>query len=696
VKIRLKSLSSILSAFFTVFLALILAISVSVVLILTNQAFESTYEDESKIALQGLTGNVKSYDVKVETAANKLADNQDLVESVIGANQFTMVQALKDSVRDNGLSYTFITDTSGKVIAASTSDFDLPDFSKLSHVQAALQGKATLTNEAILDKNLCICYGTPLESGGKIIGMISAVRSLQDTVTLDQLKGYTGCEFTVFYGDERISTTIIKDEKRQIGTKLNADVAKKVITGKQNYIGKTDILGAPYMANYTPVLGPDGNAVGVMFAGKNISTAEQTSRLCILASVGISIFMIILAIIILRRFVIKRVKSPLGEVVTLANNMEHGEIGITNNKAMVAAHHSNDEVGQVAAALENTVASLQVYVGEISKILSAVSNGDLTVEPQHEYHGDFSEIKNALNHILRSLNGVFYDINQAAESVSLRSEQISSGAAAISQGATEQASATEQLSATFTEISNQVQKTAQNAAVASSIAQQSSDEVEKGNRKIEEMMTSMNDINSASSQIGKIIKTIEDIAFQTNILALNAAVEAARAGSAGKGFAVVADEVRNLASKSAEAAKQTTVLIENTVSLVGNGAKIAKSAAESFQEIRSSTRQSTNLISEISTATGAQASAVEQVTQGIEQIAKVVQTNSATSEENAAASQDLSTQAQMLRNLVSTFQLKNKDARDEDVSAQKSGTVNEMQFTALQGGFGTSPVQKYV
>lgn len=654
-----RSLSSALSAFFIVFLAVILTIVVTIISVFTNQIFEDSFEEESKIALQGLTTTMKSYQSSVQEAGNKLANSSAFVDSVASDNQYTTVEALKDQVKSYNITYAFLADANGNLVAKTTTDFDLPDFAKLNHIQGAIKGESTLANEAVTGKTLCICYGTPIKKDGKTIGILSTVRTLQDHTFVDQLKGYTGCEFTIFMGDERINTTIMKGDKRQTGTKMDPAIAKKVIDGKQSFIGKTTILGNQMIANYAPILGADGKAVGAVFSGKSIQETQRKSQLIILFSVGVALIMMIVSTIVLSRFIRKRVKAPLSQVVALAKNMEHGEIGITNQDAVALSVQTGDEVGQVASALGNTVNSLQMYVGEISSVLSAISKGDLTVETQREYYGDFSQIKSALDLIVESLNHVFYDIDQAAQSVSVRSEQISGGAIALSQGATEQAGATEELSATITEISSQIQKTAHNAAVASSIAQQSSNEVEKGNRNIEEMLTAMNDIHAASKEIRKITKTIEDIAFQTNILALNAAVEAARAGSAGKGFSVVADEVRNLASKSAAAAKQTTALIENTISLVNNGTKVAASTAESFQEIRTSSTQSTSLIEEISQATNEQATAVAQVTSGIAQIAQVVQTNSATSEENAAVSQDLSAQSQHLRELAGRFQLKN-------------------------------------
>jgi len=654
----LKSLSTKLSVFFITSLTIILAIVVSVVSIFTSQAFNNSLQSEVEVALSGMSDTIKGYGVTVQAASSELAKNQDLVSAIAIKNIYTMTSDVMDSVKGNGLSYAFITDVKGNVVAKNNvNDLDLTNFAKLSHVQQALQGKSSLVTEVVSGKNLCICSATPIVDGNKIVGVASAIISLQNSSFLEQLKKLTGCEFTVFLGDERINTTIVKDGKHQTGTKLSSDIAQQVIGKKQTYNGKTNILGSNHMSSYQPILDANKNVIGILFAGKNIAATEQQTNFIIIFSILIALVMVVISTIVLTKFINKIVKTPLSKVVALANNMENGEIGIANKDAVALTIHSEDEVGQVAYALSNTVNSLQTYVGEISTVLSAISAGNLSVQTEHEYYGDFLNIKEALNNIIYSLNHTLFDISKSAELVSARSEQISNGAMAISQGATEQASSTEELSATITEISAQIQKTAENASVASSIAKQSTGEVEKGNHNIEEMLCAMNNINAASMQIGKIIKTIEDIAFQTNILALNAAVEAARAGSAGRGFAVVADEVRNLASKSAEAAKQTAVLIENTVSLVSNGTKIANSTAESFKAIMVSSKKSTDLIAEISKATNTQASAVAQVSVGIEQITQVVQTNSATSEENAAASQDLSMQAQVLQNLVSKFQL---------------------------------------
>jgi len=249
-------------------------------------------------------------------------------------------------------------------------------------------------------------------------------------------------------------------------------------------------------------------------------------------------------------------------------------------------------------------------------------------------------------------------------------DQVSVSAQSLSQGATQQASAIEELASTIEHIAGQVKKNAESTSKVKNLITDTSSEVSNGNKQMAEMLKAMNDINNSSSEISKIIKVIDDIAFQTNILALNAAVEAARAGAAGKGFAVVADEVRNLAGKSAQAAKNTTELIEDSIIKVQEGTVIANSTANSLNEIVKSVDEISNLIVSIDKASEQQSSSIQEVTLGIEQISTVVQTNSATAEESAAASEELSGQATMLGELIAKIKL-NKEYDDSDAQEIK-------------------------
>ena len=317
-----------------------------------------------------------------------------------------------------------------------------------------------------------------------------------------------------------------------------------------------------------------------------------------------------------------------------------------------------DEIGDLTRALAKTVKTWREYIGDISASLAELDKGNLRFDIEMDYVGDFAPIKDSFQHTLFKLNETFRKLNMSAEQVASGSEQVASGAQALAQGTTEQASSVEELAATITEIHNHVANNAENAKQTSGQALTAATELEQGKKQMEQMTTAMNQINDSSSEISKIIKTIEDIAFQTNILALNAAVEAARAGAAGKGFAVVADEVRNLASKSAEASKNTAALIEATVQSVQEGTGIANRTAESLDRIVLSSEESAKLVQDISKASQDQAASIAQVTVGIDQISSVVHTNSATSEESAAASQELSNQAQFLMSLVKQFKIR--------------------------------------
>ncbi len=308
--------------------------------------------------------------------------------------------------------------------------------------------------------------------------------------------------------------------------------------------------------------------------------------------------------------------------------------------------------------LHQSFHSLKGYIDEITSVLTAISAGNLDVAITSDFDGDFVSLKDSLNNILNSLNEVFGEVNNAAEQVAGGTRQVSDGSQALSQGATEQASAIEELTASVSEIAAQTRQNALNAGRANELSVATRDRAITGNNQMQGMLAAMTDINDASANISRIIKVIDDIAFQTNLLALNAAVEAARAGQHGKGFAVVAEEVRNLAARSANAAKETTVLIENSIQKVQDGMRIANDTAQAFGKIVDGVEESTKLVSGIASASNDQATAVAQVNRGIEQVSQVVQTNSATAEESAATSEELSGQAEMLKEMVARFNLK--------------------------------------
>ena len=470
---------------------------------------------------------------------------------------------------------------------------------------------------------------------------------------LDELENRMNCEFTIFEGDTRAYTTIEQNGRRATGTKLVSQIAEVVIGQGKTYTGMNDIVGIPHVCSYVPITYANGEQ-GIIFAGIPETRATSHLNITILLACIAGGILILISLMLLTVSLKKMVSHPLAELTNVAKTMERGELNFTENKNM----HSNDEIGILSHSFESTRVRLKEYIGEISSILKAMSEGDLTVSTAQEYIGDFVSIKESLNFIIENLNKTMTQIVQSSEQVSSGSEQMAIAANALSQGAVEQASAIEDLEGTIAGISKRVEETAQNAEIASKEANEIGVQIGESNEKMKEMIKAIEEINHSSNEIGKIIKTIEDIAFQTNILALNASVEAARAGVAGKGFAVVADEVRNLAAKSADASKSTTLLIEHSVSAVKNGTTIVNQTAEQLSSVVSGANKIINTIGTIANNSREEADSVSQVKEQINQISSVVQTNSATAEQSAATSQQLNEQSRILKQLVRVFHLK--------------------------------------
>ena len=368
------------------------------------------------------------------------------------------------------------------------------------------------------------------------------------------------------------------------------------------------------------------------------------------------VFVIVILLCVFAFLKLQRdITGRIGTVSKAIKRMRSGHLNIAFNKKYIGS----DELGEMVDDFSALSGELKKIITDICAVLSEMSKGNFAVQSMDEnmYVADYASILQSYREINQNLKNVFGSINQVAADVESGSEQIANGSVALSQGATEQASTLEELSASIYALSTRISAQAQKAGNIESYFGEVSEKISDENQQMGEMLLAMEEIEDKSNQVERIIKAIDDIAFQTNILALNAAIEAARAGVYGKGFAVVADEVRNLAGKSADAAAETSVLIESTINAVKKGVNIVDHAAKTLGDVMDGSEKSKEMVSEIAGSMVTDAKSISEVSKGLEEVSKVVQQNSATSEESSASSQDLNENAASLKEMISRIQV---------------------------------------
>jgi methyl-accepting chemotaxis protein len=456
--------------------------------------------------------------------------------------------------------------------------------------------------------------------------------------------------------------------------------SKNDFSGLAEISGSVSTVGTAMRDDFTTLFNMTSHR-----ASETSNNTNQSSTVTLIILIAATALSLVISLL-LGFWISKQLSYPINRIATVAGILSKGDMDLDSFlvKADYEYKYRKDEIGALALAFNGLMAGTKKQAEEVKRL----ADGDLTTELT--LRSDRDTLGLVLATVIDNLNKLVSSIISSAEQVESGSNLIANSSTTLSQGAAEQASTVQQLTASLEEIASQTTLNAQSAEQANQLATYAKKDAENGNSQMSELLKAMDMINASSGSINKIIKVIDDIAFQTNILALNAAVEAARAGQHGKGFAVVAEEVRTLAAKSANAAKETTEMIEDSIRNVENGIKIANQTADALAKIVSEISNATDLVGSIAIASKEQASGIEQLNQGILQVSQVVQHNAATSEESAAASEELASQAQQLKEIVGLFKVKagyiSESQKTTNARPLPSGTAKAAM--SLQKSFG--------
>ena len=664
---NIKSSSITKKIVITIFLVCVSALLVTglIIVITVNERFTGNEKEVLNESAQSVSNKAEAFFERYIAIVEQMAQDKNIQNFMINAQE-----------RSKSL-----TETEGFMIAAETTDatqksdseiiltayiaqadYNLAspeiiaegyDVTSKEYYKAVTENKVWITEPYVdtISGGVVITISAPVNVDGSVIGLTAVDIAIDKLTTMvDEYElGDTG-HFSLLTNNNTIVAH--KDKDTLLKSIEEIELSDNIVQSIKNR--DSNVMEYTYNnENYY------GNCVKIGDTGwqvlSSLPSSELTSDTNRLILTIVIIFIILLASMLMTIFaVVRRVTRPIRKITDITNKLAAGELDVNIDI------NSNDEIGILAKSIKSLTVRLKsyiVYIEESVRVLDEMAEGNLNVELKNDHEGEFAKLKVALLNVSDTLKKTIGKIKESSYSINMNAEQVSAGAQTLAQGTTEQASAIEELSAEINEIYATIVHNAEYAENAGNKALEASKEVEQGNVQMRDMLAAMDEISNSSNEIGKIIKVIDDIAFQTNILALNAAVEAARAGSAGKGFAVVADEVRNLAGKSAEAAKQTTALIENSIRAINNGTMLAGKTGKSLVEIVDRTSETNDLINEIVKASSGQTVSVNQIKGGIEQISSVIQQNAATAENSAANSEELSGQVQLLNDLVNHFKL---------------------------------------
>ncbi|MBO6140695.1 MAG: hypothetical protein J6O40_02780 [Ruminococcus sp.] len=525
------------------------------------------------------------------------------------------------------------------------------NISEREYFKRALAGETYISSPVVrlTDNSITTMVGTKMPDGRVLYG------ALKSSLFSDGLKSKTDESRLVLVLDKEGTViassdpSLVEERKNYISDedKVYSELSKKMIVG-DNGIMTLNSDGESFGAYFEPIEGSDGWSVCVIGSYKD---ALDGVMMAIYISVGLAVFLIFLEVVVAFK-VSNKITDSVAYSAERLNLLSYGDI---HSEAEIK--YTNDETEEMTASLSLAVSKLRQYISAITENLQGMAKGDFTLPNDIEFNGDFEKINEAFGEINTTLGSLISEINVAASDVLTGVHQISNDSAALADGSTKQSTAVEELNTTMSKIADQAENTAKNAKNAAKLSNSSAERVSQQEIEMQNMLTAISEVKEKSNEISTIIKTIEDISFQTNILALNASIEAARAGDAGKGFAVVADEVVDLANKSSQAAQDSANLISQTLAAVNRGFKAASESADKMTEVRKMTEEVSELVSGISQNSADQATAIAQTTAGIEQISEVVAQNSVTAIHTASSCEQLSVQANALREKVGRLKI---------------------------------------